>query len=905
MESVPEAKPAKALFISRAGADADFAAVIGVILKGAGYSVILQQWDFTNRNFMERMHAALAEGARVVALLSPEYLRSDHCQAEWQNTIAGDPLNTKSRLILLRVAECEPAGLLSGLAYWDLVLLRDNRPLLEDIVRDAVREDRCEAVPTGPYWRTPRTILDAEAIRAVPSFSGREEALVALSAALSDVATIAAVHGLGGVGKSSVAREYAWRNREQYSVIWWLNAQTEDGIIDGLLRLGTLFVRGLDQLQDRRAAAQQVTGSVLNGFAKPVLLIFDNLEDERLLRTWGPRMGSRSLVTSRNAAWSADITAIPLHTWSLDVAIGYLRRESGRADLIEADARAIVEALGGLPLALAHAAASLRGMRMVTPGRYLERISEHLKDAPRGVEYPRSVFATFSTAIAQAEEEAVGAVAVLCFAASFAPDAIPDELFRQAIDRCPAGLQPIVSEGGATLDLRSALTEDPRLDEALGALDRLSLLDFAEASRTYTIHRLVQLAARDLAGDATREWIEFAITIANRVFPEVQFAAWAQCERLLPHALAALNALPPDAMVEPAADLALRCAVYLRERGAYPEAESLAARALTIREDVLDSEHSEVAQNLNELAVVYVYQGRCSDAERLFARALAIREKTFGPEHPVVAETLNDLGTTYADQGRYSEAESLHARTLAIREKALGPEHPAVAESLNNLASAYQYQGRYSEAEPIYIRALSVTVGAFGPEHPNVALNLNNLAVLYLDQGRYSDAEPRHARALAIREKALGPEHPNVAFSLGNLASVYVRQGRYSEAEPLQARALAIREKALGPEHPDVARSLNDLAAVYVYQGRYSEAEPLHARALAILEKAFGPGHPALATNLKHLAVAFEHQGRDDEAEGLYVRALAISERALGAEHPTTKGTNARLVTLRSRRSSA
>lgn len=108
-------------FISRAGADASFAAEIGRILEDDGHTVVLQQWDFANRNFIERMHAALASGARVVALLSSEYLASDHCQAEWQNAIAGDPLNRASRLIVLRVSECAPDGLLSALAYWDLV----------------------------------------------------------------------------------------------------------------------------------------------------------------------------------------------------------------------------------------------------------------------------------------------------------------------------------------------------------------------------------------------------------------------------------------------------------------------------------------------------------------------------------------------------------------------------------------------------------------------------------------------------------------------------------------------------------------------------------------------------------------------------------------------------------------
>ena len=70
-------------FISRAGADAPFAAEVGRVLEDAGHTVVLQQWDFANRNFMERMHAALESGARVVALLSNEYLASDHCAAEW------------------------------------------------------------------------------------------------------------------------------------------------------------------------------------------------------------------------------------------------------------------------------------------------------------------------------------------------------------------------------------------------------------------------------------------------------------------------------------------------------------------------------------------------------------------------------------------------------------------------------------------------------------------------------------------------------------------------------------------------------------------------------------------------------------------------------------------------------
>ena len=135
------------------------------------------------------------------------------------------------------------------------------------------------------------SIVDTAQFHPVPSFSGRDDELAAVHAALQGDGAIAVVHGLGGVGKSSIAREYGWRNRDDYSVIWWLNAQTEDGIIEGLLRLGAMFVQGLDQLADRRVAAQRVVNSVLGGFDKPVLLVFDNLEDEGLMRTWLPRTG--------------------------------------------------------------------------------------------------------------------------------------------------------------------------------------------------------------------------------------------------------------------------------------------------------------------------------------------------------------------------------------------------------------------------------------------------------------------------------------------------------------------------------------------------------------------------------------------------------------------------------------
>ena len=229
-------------------------------------------------------------------------------------------------------------------------------------------------------------------------------------------------------------------------------------------------------------------------------------------------------------------------------------------------------------------------MRTVAPQRYLQRIGEHLRNAPSDAEYPRSVFATFSTSVAQAEYQAAGACAVLCFAASFAPDAIPDELFRQPIRSLSGGATARNTwKRRSALDLRSQrLSTISRLDACLSALDRLSLLAFSTTSRTYSLHRLVQFAARDLAVSHAVGWRECAVGVVDAVFPEVEFPTWPQCERVLAHARAALDELPRDTELVSAANLANRCGNYLmRKHGEYAEAAPLVMRSLTLRERLL------------------------------------------------------------------------------------------------------------------------------------------------------------------------------------------------------------------------------------------------------------------------------------------------------------------------------
>ncbi|WP_233743244.1 tetratricopeptide repeat protein [Leptodesmis sichuanensis] len=337
----------------------------------------------------------------------------------------------------------------------------------------------------------------------------------------------------------------------------------------------------------------------------------------------------------------------------------------------------------------------------------------------------------------------------------------------------------------------------------------------------------------------------------------------------------------------PAVATSLNNLAYLYQRqGRYSEAEPLYVQALDLRQRLLGADHPAVATSLNNLAGLYESQGRYSEAEPLYVQALDLSQRLLGADHPDVATSLNNLAYLYQRQGRYSEAEPLYVQALDLRQRLLGADHPDVATSLNNLAYLYQRQGRYSEAEPLYVQALDLRQRLLGADHPAVATSLNNLAGLYESQGRYSEAEPLYVQALDLRQRLLGADHPAVATSLNNLAGLYESQGRYSEAEPLYVQALDLRQRLLGADHPDVATSLNNLAYLYQRQGRYSEAEPLYVQALDLSQRLLGADHPDVATSLNNLAYLYQRQGRYSEAEPLYVQALDLRQRLLGADHP-------------------
>ena len=718
---------------------------------------------------------------------------------------------------------------------------RGIRAVLEDLQRLAV-ETPAANLPS--IWEVPHPRN--------PLFTGREETLQRLAETLKPgqpaaLAQPQAISGLGGIGKTQLALEYAYRFRTHYQAIFWTLADTRESLISGYVAIARRLNLPQQDAQDQMLTVQATLRWLVTN--ADWLLILDNADDLAIVREFLPTASSgHILLTTRAQSTGRLATRIEVNTMSQHTGTLFLLRRAAilpapDASLEQATleditiAREIYTELGGLPLALDQAGAYIEETQS-SLSHYLKlyrtRRTALLKYHSDLVnDHPRPVATTWSLAFEKVEQKSAVAADLLRLCAFLQPDAIPEE---------------IITQGTAQLDspLSSFATDPMLLDKAIAVLGAYSLISRDTKDNTLSIHRLVQAVLKDsMDKEVQNEWSLRVVEILNAVFPEVEFATWQRCERYLTQALACAEMIEQgDIMSLDAASLLNKVAWYLYDRARYEAAEPLYKRALGIREQQLGEEHPKAAESLDNLAELYRAQGKYEEAEPLYKRALGIKEQQLGGEHLSTARSLNNLALLYYGQGRYEEAEPLLKRALEIYEQQLGGEHPATAKSLNNLAGLYRAQGKYEEAEPLLKRALGIREQQLGGEHPDTATSLNDLALLYRAQGKYEEAEPLYKRALEIYEQQLGREHPDTATSLNNLAGLYYGLGRIEEAELLFRRALVIREQALGPEHPDTATGLFWLALIHQRRQQYEQARPLYERALAIYERVLGSRHP-------------------------------------------------------------
>ncbi|KAF2179206.1 FabD/lysophospholipase-like protein [Zopfia rhizophila CBS 207.26] len=617
------------------------------------------------------------------------------------------------------------------------------------------------------------------------------------------------LYGLGGIGKTQLAVEFARRHHRRFSSVFWLDGRTEDSLKQSIATCAGRIPEGQIAESSRAYSATRagdvdvVVRDVMNWLSRPKntewLIIFDNVDRESGEGDTDPHAYNVTRYLSGADHGSILITTLLANLEQLGGSrrLGRLSKEQtqamfqnrcgGSCDPMESEQ--LFKLLDGLPLAIAQAGAYLRQSR-ISVTKYIKLYERQwrglmeLQNRP-GIplrEYSdRSVWATWTISYDAVRAKNIAAANLLLLWACLDNKDIWYGLLAEASIRS-TDVADCLSEW-----LPGIASNELDFLRAIQVLRSYSLVEDAQDLASYITHPVVHKWAFHVQDEWQRAvFTRLAVAVVGWAVPAKSEKEHSSVQRrLIPHAQ--------------------RCWQWILGNNL-----------------ILGAMHG--------LGMLYADQGKLIEAEKIYQRALDGKEKALGPEHTSTLDTVNNFGNLYANQGKLGDAEKMYQQALVGKEKALGPEHTSTSTlaTVNNLGSLYKFQGKLGEAEKMYQRALDGYEKALRPEHTSTLNTANNLGHLYADQGKLGDAEKMYQQALDGKEKALKPEHTLTLDTVNNFGNLYANQGKLGEAEKMYQRALNRYEKALRPEHISTLNIANNLGFLYADQGKLIEAKKIY-----------------------------------------------------------------------------
>jgi tetratricopeptide (TPR) repeat protein len=919
------------VYLSYAPEDRMWADWIEMVLNRAGFRV-------TPRSTVSKASAeleaeeAFAGSARVIALLSNAYMNSAEARSLWRALVAADAAGIRRQIVPVRVSDVRISEDFSDYTIIDLARMDGAQAT----TRLLWAFDR-PPLPAGSQPDGPRFPGTVPRVWSAPGrnadFTGRAETLELLRDKLSGsgaVIVAQALYGLGGVGKTQLALEYAHRFMADYDLVWWVPSERAEEITQSLAELARKMEL---RVGDNVAEAAEAALDALRRDAIPHwLLIFDNADNPKQLESYLPVGSGHVIITSRNQAWTNIADLLEVDVFSREESIAHLLRHVPNLDV--RDATRVAEALGDLPLAIEQASAWLEQTGMPAQA-YVEELrtqATRILGLNQPADYPAPVVATWNMSFDRLRERSPAAVRLLQILAFCSPGPISMNLLYSE--------ETILS----LLPFDSALSERLMLGRIIRDISRFALVRVDQGSNSLQIHRLVQAVIRaqmtdEEQTDARHELHKILVGARPRQGETDDPANWATYEIIWPH-------LGPS-MAEECDDprtrqLLIDWVRFHWKTGEFEACLSLAHRLETAWTRLLGPDDQQTLLLRFHIANVLRSQGRYREARDLDTEVLERQHAVLGIDHPHALMTAGSLAADYKALGDFRKALISDQRTYNSFKDQFGEDYPRTLVAAFNLAISYRLVGDFSAARRLDQETLDRRRLVLPADHPYTLDTAANLALDMRAEGIFRDSvellretwekyravldddmiEPlRTATSLAVSlrkagdqaeamrlaqdtfnryKRRHGSQVPEARICAVNLACDYAAMGEFAPALDLVLEVKGALSAALGDDHPNTLVAANNLGCYLRAIGRYTEALRVTEDTATQVQLKLGPEHPMSLSCAINLANCLGDARNLVASETLQRSTLGSLIRVLGADHPDTLVCQADLaVTLR------
>ncbi|KAF8602623.1 FabD/lysophospholipase-like protein [Ceratobasidium sp. AG-I] len=695
--------------------------------------------------------------------------------------------------------------------------------------------------------------------------------------------------GLGGSGKTQIARMFIKENGERFSEVFYIDATSKE-TLEADLKSVVLAKHAGETLND---ACTWFRSQKTNW-----LIFYDNADDTQLkLGQYIPNCSHGNFViTTRNRELlvyqRTPNSNYHVFRMSPEDARELLTKVSHQETIDDDDtdkqAAAIVKELDFFALAIVQAGAYIHmyecgldeylDIYRQDRGKILEESGGLAQTAD---DYERTAYTTWMLSYMRLSLWSKHLLHLLGF---MHHDRIPRDIFHATHTSTPLNIDETL------VSLLSHFNPEPQSQkwpttsflDVIKELRSSSLIDFEPKIRTYSIHPLVQSWIQSIVPDADVIRNSVALLLGLCVNQRRGQNDRGFRRSLLPH----IDTLPESLRTEK--NLASDFSLVYYEAGRWAVVESLETMLLKFRREELGDNHPDTLSSMHNLGSVYRERGMYDLATSLQLATVEARERLLGKDHPDTLTSMYALAWTYRENGNWKDACSLDEEVLERRRRVVGEDHEDTVASKTSLAWSYWNQGRLEEAEALEVEALAASKIQRGKYHPNTLLSMHNLAETYASQGRLSEAEELALEVVKSRTEALGRHHPHTLVSLSSLGVMYHHQHRFDEAEALQKEVLDARNRVLCENHPHTLSSMQNLGALYSYKGQWEDAEMWMTKAVEGRRRALLEDHPDTLTSMANLASIYANLGHWDKALELILEAVERRKRVLGADNPAT-----------------